>query len=326
MDLEQATSYLSDRFENVCDVAPVLAGAWSTPYFFTADIDGAATGLVARFGPHVDDFVKDVLASGWSAPALPTPRAHALFAVEDGYGVVTERHSGTFLEALDPAGWSRALPQLFAAIDALRQVPLQTRLPSDVAVGDGVDTRLDAAQIGLGISWHDWLSDLSDEPDQRGGGWSRPLAESPTGDRSFHEGLELLATLSDGLEPPRSFVHCDLLNRNVTVADDGGALRAVFDWGCLFSGDYVYDIAWLEFWAPWHAGMARLDVREAARAHFEPTDPAIDAFDERMRVCAIHIGLCHLAYNAFVGNLDEIAACDRRLARYDARCDAVATN
>lgn len=320
MELGQATRCLSDRFANVRHVAPVArAGAWSTPFFFTADIDGAATDLVARFGPHVDDFVKDALASAWSTPELPTPRAHALFRVDELDGVVTERHPGTFLEQLGPSGWSRALPRVFAAIDRLRQVPLETELPSYVAVDDGIDTTLDATRIGLGVSWHDWLTDLSDDPDERGGGWSGPLAASPTGDRSFHEGMELLARLSDGLEPPRSFVHCDLLNRNVTVSDDGSALRAVFDWGCLFAGDYLYDVAWLEFWAPWHGGMAGLDVRAAARARFGPTDPMVEAFDERIRLCAIHIGLCHLAYNAFVGKPDEIAACDRRMAQYDGR-------
>src|SRR5579875_1868033 len=138
--------------------------------------------------------------------------------------------------------------------------------------------------------------------------------------------MELLASLTDGLEPPRSFVHCDLLNRNVTVAGDGSALRAVFDWGCLFAGDYLYDVAWLEFWAPWHSGLAAHDIRAAARARFEATDPVAELFDLRMRVCAIHIGLCHLAYSAYVGKPDGIAACDRRMASYDARRDASAAD
>ncbi|MFC6705066.1 phosphotransferase family protein [Flexivirga alba] len=322
MDLEQAQAFLSERFVDVRDVVPVTAGAWSTPYFFDARIDGVQRALVARFGPHRDDFVKDALASGWTTPELPVPRAYALLRAGDDYGAVTERLSGSFLEELDTDGWFHALPRVFAVIDQLRQVPLRTELPAYVAVDDGLDIGLDETQLGLGVSWHDWLIDLSDEPDERGGGWSGTLAASPTGDRSFREGMELLATLSEGLEPPRSFVHCDLLNRNVTIADDGSALRAVFDWGCLFAGDYLYDVAWLEFWAPWHAGLAGLDVRAAARAHFGPTDPAIDAFEERMRLCAIHIGLCHLAYNAYVGNPDEIAACDRRMAQYDGRMDA----
>lgn len=54
-------------------------------------------------------------------------------------------------------------------------------------------------------------------------------------------------------------------------------------------------------------GLGAHDVRAAARAHFGPSDPAIELFDERMRVCAIHIGLCQLAYNAYVGKPDEIA-------------------
>lgn len=327
MDLKLATQSLPDRFANVRDVTPVLAGAWSTPYFCTADIGGVATGLVARFGPQVDDdFVKDVLASAWSASELPTPRAHALFTVDDGYGVVTERHSGTFLEELDPAGWwSRALPRVFTAIDHLRQVPLQTELPAHVAVDDDIDTGLDAAQVGLGLSWHGWLTDRSDDPAERGGGWSGPLAASPTGDRSFHEGMELLATLkrrtgaATQLRAQRLAQPQRHRSRTTAVA----CARSSTGAACSPATICMTSRGWSS-WAPRHAGMAGLDIRAAARAHFGSTDPAIDAFDERMRVFAIHIGLCHPAYNAFVGKPDEIAACDRRMAQYDGRRDPAA--
>ncbi|MBB2894047.1 phosphotransferase family protein [Flexivirga oryzae] len=318
MELTQATDWLSGHYADVRNVRPVHPGAWSTPYFFEARLDGADRDLVARFGPHLDDFAKDALASGWSSAQLPVPQVHALFRAGDGFGVVSARHPGRFLEELDADDWSRTLPAVFAALDRLRQVPLRTDLPATVTVQPGLDVGLDPGQLGLDTSWHDWLTGLSDDPAERGGGWSAPLAASPTGDRSFHAAMDLLATLSDGLEPPRSFVHSDLINRNVTVAADG-TLSAVFDWGCLFAGDYLYDVAWLEFWAPWHPGLSGLDIRGAARAHFGPTDPAVDVFDERMRLCAVHIGLCHLAYNAYVGKPGEIAACDRRLAQYDAR-------
>lgn len=323
METARAEEHLRARFEDVRDVRQVPAGAWSTPFFFRARVDGLDRQLVARFGPHLDDFAKDALASGWSSEQLPVPRAFALFRAGGVFGAVTEQRPDAFLEELDSDSWSRALPRVFAAIDRLRQVPLRTELPASVAVQDGLEVAFDKTQLGLGVSWRDWLTDLSDNPDERGGGWSGPLAASSTGDRSFHEGMELLAKLSDGIEPPRSFVHCDLLNRNVTVAPDGSALRAVFDWGCLFAGDYLYDVAWLEFWAPWHPGMAGLDIRGLARAHFGPSDPMVELFDERMRLCAIHIGLCHVAYNAYVGNPNEIAACDRRLAEYDARADSL---
>ena len=53
----------------------------------------------------------------------------------------------------------------------------------------------------------------------------------------------------------RHLIHSDLLNYNVLVAD--GRISAVIDWGCAMYGDFLYDLAWFEFWAPWYAGLAR---------------------------------------------------------------------
>ena len=47
------------------------------------------------------------------------------------------------------------------------------------------------------------------------------------------------------------------------MAADGSRLTAVFDWGCYALGDFLYEVAWFTFWAPWHAGLAAIDFRSA---------------------------------------------------------------
>jgi Ser/Thr protein kinase RdoA (MazF antagonist) len=61
----------------------------------------------------------------------------------------------------------------------------------------------------------------------------------------------------------RHVLHLDLINRNVLVSDDRLALAAVFDWGCLAYGAFLYEIGCLTFFAPWHPGLAATDLRRA---------------------------------------------------------------
>ncbi|MFC6712476.1 phosphotransferase [Branchiibius cervicis] len=316
---ERLTAAVRERLPLVGPLVPVeRSGAWSRAFTASALVDGTEAPVVVRVGSHLDDFAKDALASGWECPQLPVPPAYAIFPVDDEFAMVTGRRYGVFLEDLDASAWGRALPHVFDAVDALRAVPLVAAAPADVDTG-GLDLPFDPAIVGVTRPWREWLTDLQDDPSARGGGWAPRLAGSPTGDHSFHAGLEFLHGLVDGVEPPRSFVHSDLLHGNVLAAADGSRIEAIFDWGCLFAGDYLYDIAWLDFWAPWHPGLAAHDVPALARQRFAGSDPQAGLFDVRLRACAVHIGLCHLAYFAFVDNPAQIAATDRRLAQYDGR-------
>lgn len=325
--IEQAalTAAVRQRVELTEPLVPVeRAGAWSRAFYARALIGGVDTPVVVRVGSHLDDFAKDALASTWQRPGLPVPAAYAVFAVDDEFAMVTERRSGRYLEDLDAAAWQRILPRVFDAIDDLRAIPLDVDLPAALST-DGLSLPFDPGVLGGTTPWRDWLSDLRDDPAARGGGWAPRLAASPSAGGAFHAGLDFLRDLLDGVEPPRSFVHSDLLHGNVLAQPDGSGLTAVFDWGCLFAGDYLYDVAWLDFWAPWHPGLAGLDVPALAKARFAASDPLADLFDLRLRACAVHIGLCHLTYYAFIDDAHQLAATDRRLARYDGRSPEAAT-
>ena len=91
----------------------------------------------------------------------------------------------------------------------------------------------------------------------------------------------------------------------VLVAGDGSRLVAVFDWGCSAYGDFLYEVAWFTFWAPWHAGLAAIDFRSVMRGHYDATGLDVPFFDERLRCYELHIGLTHLAYCAFAGGREE---------------------
>ena len=134
------------------------------------------------------------------------------------------------------------------------------------------------------------------------------------GDAPFDAGMARLFELADACPDERFVVHADLINRNVLV--ESGRINAVFDWGCSFYGDFLYDLAWIEFWAPWHPSIAATDIRAEARRHYASIGLEVDDLDARMRCYLIHIGLDHQAYCAFTGNDDDLVAVTARTLAY----------
>ncbi|HEY5013888.1 MAG TPA: aminoglycoside phosphotransferase family protein [Acidimicrobiia bacterium] len=299
----EARGFLIDHLGH--DVGPVELvgeGAWSRCFGFR---DGDRD-LVIRFGNHVGDFEKDRRAGRFAAPLLPVPQVSEIGPAFGGYFAISTRASGEPLECLGPREWEAVLPALFAALDAIRSIDV-----ADTAGFGGWDAH-GAARCA---TWRDFLLSVDvDNEARRTYGWRRRLADSPVGDAPFVAGMARISELADACPDVRSVVHADLINRNVLV--DGDRITAVFDWGCSFYGDFLYDLAWLEFWAPWHPSIAATDVRGEARRHYASIGLDVPDLDVRLRCYLIHIGLDHQAYCAFTGQLDELATITERTLGY----------
>lgn len=110
-------------------------------------------------------------------------------------------------------------------------------------------------------------------------------------------------------------VHRDLVNRNVLTTPARGRIEAVFDWGSMVRGDFVYEIAWLRFCGLWHVSLTSVDWRAVVLDHFDHVGVKVERFEERLRCYELHIGLEALAYNAFRGRTTDVALLVPRLLR-----------
>lgn len=274
-------------------------GAWSRCFGF---LDGGREWVI-RFGRYLDDFENDRRAASFRSAALPVPHVSEIGRAFDGYFAISTRARGVPLESLTEDPWRAVLPSLFAALDAARAVELSVDSGWGGWNADGVAPQR---------SWREFLLAVEqDTPDQRTHGWRQRLIDSPVGDATLRAGLAKLAALADECAPEKHLVHSDLINRNVLVAAD--CITGVFDWGCSLHGDFLYDIAWLEFWAPWHEGLAAIDIRSEAARHYDASGLDVPDLEVRLRCCGIHIGLSHQAYCAHTGQLRELVAVTDRL-------------
>jgi hygromycin-B 4-O-kinase len=299
VDLNGATRFVAESYGagSASSVAALGGGDWSRAFSFCLE----GREMVARFGRHQEDFLKDRHAMTFAGPNLPIPTVIEVGEAAGGFYAVSERHFGVFLETLDERGWRTLLPALLRGLDALRAIRFE----------GGVDWMADGEGSPLG--WRQWLlSSLEDHPGGRVSGWRSVLQETPDIEKVFVAGESALRSLLWACPEDRHLLHRDLLNRNVLVTADTSRLEAVFDWGCSLAGDFLYEVAWLTFWAPWYPALEAIDFRRVILEHYHRIGLAVDHFDQRLSCYELQIGLEHIAYAAFTGRNDDQQAITHR--------------
>lgn len=299
LDGTQVAAFLVERFGGkVEDVVPIQQGEWSRAFFFRQ----AGRDYVVRFGGYPEDFAKDRLAARYRSPELPVPSVLEIGEAFGGHYAISERLFGEYIDGLDEARMRAVLPSLFAALDAMRRADLAGTTGYGAWGADGTAPF---------PSWQAALLDVGmDRPTDRIAGWRERLVSSPTGAAPFDEAYRRLQALAADGPQERHLIHSDLLHFNVLVADD--RITGIFDWGCGLYGDFLYDLAWLCFWAPWYTAWQAIDFRQEAERHYAAIGLGVPHFQERLLACQLHIGLGGQAYQAYKGYWSDLEWTARR--------------
>lgn len=301
--VEEARAFLEPRYGRVEGVEQLGGGFWSAAFGFVGD----GRELVIRFGTDRSWLEAEQKAMAFSSPALPVPEVVEIGTSEGGVFAVSQRHHGIFLESVSPGVASRAGPMLLGLLEALFSVPKSADLP-----------------IGwqwsppTAVTWRQWLREtLDDRPDREmRGGWRGAVRRAdPALDRIGREAEARLAELVDACPERRDLVHRDLLHGNVLVAEDGSKVNAVFSWKCSVRADFLYDVAWCTFWGPFHPGVAATDPWGLVQSSdvIRADASALTDAAARHHCYELHIGIEHLAFNAWTGDAEALGQTGRIL-------------
>jgi hygromycin-B 4-O-kinase len=303
VDVVQAASFLALRFgEDVTDVEFLADGSWSRCFGFRR----GGTEFVVRFGRHLEDFERDQRASAFASSTLPIPIVSEVGEALGAWFAISTRAYGTAWEELDANQWLTTAPSVLATLDALRL----TNLSDTTGFGEW-----DRTGNAPHATWRAYLATVADDPPaRRTFGWRQRLVDSSLGDATFGAAYDQMLALADASAGGRHLVHNDLLYRNALAAD--GRVTALFDWGCSIYGDFLYDLALLHFWSPWFPALDALDLVRRSKLHLAALNVEVSEFDARFRCCALHIGLVHLGYNAFVGDEVNLRLTDERMRTF----------
>lgn len=286
----------------VTEVERLRGGLWSAAFSYLVE----GRELVARFGQIREGFEMDRAAMAFARPDLPVPEVLAIGEALGGSFAISVRHHGRFLEEIGPAEAAAAGPAVERLLAALRSVPSEP--------GAGADW-FSAGPAPPQSTWRGWLADaLVDDPRRRVSGWRKALAEDASADRLFRACEVRLAELIEACPERRDLVHGDLLHQNVLLSDDLAEVTGVFSWKCSVRGDFLFDVAWCTFWAPWYPGVVAADVwgRMSSAADVEGDEAWADAA-LRHHCYEVRIGGAHLGWHAWTGDAEGLRSVAARL-------------
>jgi aminoglycoside phosphotransferase (APT) family kinase protein len=247
----------------------------------------------------------DRAAMAFAQPGLPVPEVLQVGEAMGRAFAISVRHHGRFLETIRPDEASAARAPVGRLLAALRAAPAHPDLP--------ISWFPDPSQPD-GSTWRGWLREgLVDDPKQLVSGWRAALAADPELDRLYAACERRIGELLEACPERRDLIHGDLLHQNVLIDERAEKITAVFSWKCSVRGDCLYDVAWLTFWAPWHAGIAALDLWPRALDALSPRDREDAAW--RHHCYELHIGARHLGWSAWTRDPESLAAVATETAR-----------
>lgn len=253
-------------------------------------VDTAAGAFVLRIAASDDGFRKDATAHSLFAGAgVPVPPVVATGAVDECWHyAIAPRCVGTRLSALTAAQLHTAREAVLDLLEALVRVDVTARAGWGPA---------DAGGTGRCESWSAFLGTAGAGLSEGAAERARGSSGKPSASAEFARWREEMLGLARFCPAGRWLVHGDFAPDNVIV--DGARVTGLIDWAEFGYGDFLYDLATLEFHDPsgdWAGAWRRRMVARGA---------AVPAFEERLRCCLLHIGLAGMTMLSARGQTED---------------------
>jgi hygromycin-B 4-O-kinase len=295
---EAVRALLAERFIAPAGLlVPVGGGQIAQTFAFTAE----GRAYIIRFN-HTNMLVnlekEAYIYRHFAAPLVPIPPVHQIGHLDGFVYAITEKMPGRSMMELPQAEVIASIPAMFATLDAIHAGPV------DATTGYGI---FDANGVGLARSWRESLARIDEEeaPDDFFGRWHHMFEDTILEREVFQRVYAAMVRLLDRCPEERGLVHGNYGFGNLLLAD--GQVTAVLDWINAKYGDFVYDLAWLDFWAP------ALHFGERFAAHYTAQGRAVPAYAERLRCYEYYIGLDALRYFAKTDQHPEYIGTRNRL-------------
>jgi len=272
----------------VTKLTPVEGGSVARTFSFEAD----AQAYIVRFNYDKmfdSNFPKEqYILQKLSSSSIPLAPLLFVGRLDELHFAISRRAEGQRLELLTPVEVRQLLPEMIRVLDTIHQ--------NDISATQGYGV-FNAQGQGLAKSWHGFLLEVEqEEEDERGyfGKWHHFFADTFLERDLFYRIYQRMQQLLDSCPTERYLLHRGYDLSNILAQD--GKITAVVDWIGAGYGDFVYDIAWLDFWAPW------LNVAEGFLLFYQERQIAVPAYAERLLCYQCYIALDAMRFYAKGGH------------------------
>ena len=283
VEREQIHQLLTGHFgEPVQELEPVQGGQVAQALSFR--VGGQEYILRINAGSLDASFRKEVLIfQHFASPAIPIPPIVKVGYLGDLVYAISHKMPGRGLEAISRAEYEALLPDLIRKLNAIHTCDV-SRWP-----GYGL---FDDAGKGMFADWRSSLAAIIDEerPDGFYGKWHTLFTTTFLEREFFDTVYNHMLSLLDRCPEERHLVHGGYGYNNVLAQQ--GKVTAVLDWIDARYGDFVYDIAWLDFWP------RGIDFPGLIRQYYTGQGIALPHYEERIACYKAYIGLDAMRFYA----------------------------
>lgn len=281
--IEIVKSVLGEKAKNII---PTNSGVISKSYFF----DTGKKKCVIRFSNKKADFEKDLYAyNNFASVELPIPKIIKNGVVrKNEYYSISERCTGDIIDNLPDSFQYKLLPQVIKLQYYIKNVKI------DINSGFGLWSNGEAAFK----TWKTYLLDIENQA---------RLFLSDADQDDIRTILKILKANIKYLPNNTHLIHGDLGFNNVLT--DGITLTGIIDWGDSKYGDFVYDIAWLIFWA------SEIPYYKLFKNYYKSQNNEIDNYEERINCYLCHIGLTLMIFFVKSKNYNSYLWVSKKLAK-----------
>jgi hygromycin-B 4-O-kinase len=290
---EQVLALLSKHFStSVTGLSEVDGGSVARTFAFQTD----GQKYVIRFNLDrmlTSNFPKELYV--WrklAATEIPMAPMIEVGRMDDLHFAISHRMPGKTLMQHNPDEIRQLMPQIIQLIDAIHYVDV-----SDTK-GYGV---FDYQGQGMARSWHGFLRAVADEELEQDyfGKWYHLFEDTFLERDIFERVYQYMLSLLDACPEERYLVQGSISFNNLLAQD--GKLTAILDWIDARYGDFVYDIATLDYWSSyWSSGF--FSMKELFRQYYQQRSITIPDYEQRILCYQCYITLSAMRFYAQSGD------------------------
>jgi hygromycin-B 4-O-kinase len=273
----QVLTLLRTHFSpSVTDLTPVEGGGVARTFAFRAN----GQDYIVRFNLDkmlTSNFPKEAyLWQKLASTRVPIPPVIQVGRLGELHFAISRKMPGKTLFHFTPQEIEQMFPQIMEVLDAMHSV--------NVSDTQGYGVFNDRGE-GMANSWHTFLEMIAHEEDEHDyyGKWHYLFDETFLERAIFEQIYQHMLRLLDFCPEERYLVHGSLSLANLLALN--GKLTAVLDWLDAKYGDFLYDIAILDYWSP------SLGVREHFQHHYQERQITVSRYEERLLCYQCYISL-----------------------------------
>lgn len=281
--LKEIEDFLKINFDDdISNVRQINGGERSKAFLFIS----SKAKFVLRISSHEDGFKKDEFACKYFSSAIQIPKILKIGVFKDVFYSVSEYCPGVSLRDGDDKLPAILVENILTAADQIHSIPVLQEAKYGVADINGLANY---------ESWEDWvLKDHTVVTKDDGSffSWNEVKKRSFVDEEIINKLFFQIKELARVVPKQKYLIHGDFATGNIMI--ENNTITGIIDWNEFGYGDFLFDIAYLDFW------INKTNFIQIYKDRFQKNNQKISYYEERIMCHKLFIGLNALGIYAAI--------------------------